>query len=160
MLSVKQLPPEIQAKIQVWKTEKMSDELMLHLLEKMGYKDVRITRDSFRVYTPKNKRDYENNKVSAVYVLVKDDKVIYVGQSIDLFSRLDSHHYGFGAQVYYIETLPEDLQKLEKKLIRKFSPIFNNGYDYTAIKIALSDICAAKSKGKLTDVLGEAKNLS
>jgi hypothetical protein len=70
----------------------------------------------------------DNSQVSGsgVYIICRDSEIIYVGQSRDLGKRLDAHHWGFGAEILYIdcEDTVERLD-LETKLIKKLKPILN-----------------------------------
>lgn len=61
---------------------------------------------------------------SAVYHLVKDGRVIYIGQSANVMSRLGTHElqYDF-ARIFYCEIA--DLNDTELQHIQRFRPPFN-----------------------------------
>jgi len=64
--------------------------------------------------------------VGGVYLILRDNELLYVGQSCNLDSRLREHHWGFGAEVLYIvcKDLIERLE-LEAQLIKATKPILN-----------------------------------
>jgi hypothetical protein len=72
-------------------------------------------------------------RVSGVYFLLKDQEIVYVGQSVHIPSRLDYHlrdndsitRSEFFDSYHYIECEPEHLDMLEAFFIRKFNPLFN-----------------------------------
>ena len=61
-----------------------------------------------------------------VYFLVRDDQVVYVGQTTKLRSRIKTHRKmkGFD-QVFYIHVNKADLNAVETKWIRHFDPPLN-----------------------------------
>ena len=67
------------------------------------------------------------NEWGGIYILVRDGKVLYVGRSSNLERRLDSHHYGFGADVYCIQAT--NLKRTEHHFINKYKPLYNGNYD-------------------------------
>lgn len=134
------LPTHWKDKIREWSRQKMPREMIQEFLRKEGY-DVKslYSKDKPKPVAQDPRKNYRP-PVSAVYLLVQDNEIVYVGQSVDLFRRLDAHHYGFGSDVYYIETPKKELTNLEKRLIRRFNPKFNNGFDYKATKVLLDDL--------------------
>lgn len=58
-----------------------------------------------------------------VYFLCKDDKVIYVGQTVNLYVRLDYHrkHKDFDS-VFFIEVNKRDLLKVESYYAKRLTP--------------------------------------
>ncbi len=68
----------------------------------------------------------EWHKITGVYLIIRDGMVVYVGQSRNLMRRLQTHHYGFGCEIKIIMCDDEDRFELETKLIRKYSPMYNN----------------------------------
>lgn len=74
------------------------------------------------------RRPFEYSNGSAVYFLIKDGAVIYVGQSIDVFARLSRHKRDgkdFDAfNLIYCE--PAELDALEEKYIAALFPQQNN----------------------------------
>ena len=78
--------------------------------------------------------EVENHQVpSGVYFLCKDGEVVYVGQSVDVPSRVSSHRKdGKNFESVYMIPLPkEDLNSVEGALIRLLRPklngVYNNG---------------------------------
>lgn len=67
-------------------------------------------------------------KLCGVYFLVSGDEVIYVGQSRDIASRVETHQRDkdFDA-VAYIECDPAELNAVESDYIAQFSPRLNKG---------------------------------
>jgi hypothetical protein len=69
-------------------------------------------------------------RICCVYFLFRDGKLIYIGQSIDLHSRLISHlfttkHFD---SFRYIACSPESVVYYERRLIRYFKPMLNIQY--------------------------------
>lgn len=62
-------------------------------------------------------------KICGVYFLISHDLIVYVGQSKDVFHRLDWHKYRKVFDSYsIIECLPRQLEMLELHFIVKFDP--------------------------------------
>lgn len=62
-----------------------------------------------------------NVGASAIYVLVKDGKVIYIGQSMQVFYRLYQHQAKREFDtVYILHVAPEDLDAVERLMIATF----------------------------------------
>ena len=77
---------------------------------------------------------------SGVYLLIKDNTVIYVGQSYNINKRLLSHHYGFGCEVIVvIEQNSKRRLELESSLIRKLKPIYNNNDKDVVVNVATKE---------------------
>ncbi|MBI2628952.1 hypothetical protein HYW74_02625 [Candidatus Pacearchaeota archaeon] len=70
---------------------------------------------------------------SCIYFLVKNDEVIYVGQTIELPSRLASHRQDkLYDRVFYLPVPESDLNRVEKEFIITLKPKLNGGpRDYT-----------------------------
>lgn len=65
-------------------------------------------------------------KICGIYFLIHEEEVIYVGQSIDFYSRLAAHLRTFKFDsVTVIECPREKLDSLELLYIQKFSPRCN-----------------------------------
>lgn len=64
-------------------------------------------------------------KVCGVYFLFKDERVMYVGQSIDVFTRT----YGHGTRDWdtfsFLECPEDDLNRLEREYIAFYDPPYN-----------------------------------
>ena len=88
--------------------------------------------------TPKHinknkKRKIDFFGVSGVYYLMKDNKVVYIGESSCIFTRL-SQHYKEGIKdfdfFYYDKIESEESRKRnEKKQIKSFRPIYNSTHN-------------------------------
>jgi hypothetical protein len=78
----------------------------------------------------------------AVYALLRDSVVVYVGQSKKPLSRIEAHRSNWGRkstpawmpaslrgvlfdQVYILPTLVEDLDRVEKAMIELYKPRYN-----------------------------------
>ena len=65
-------------------------------------------------------------KVCGVYFLIENDAIVYVGQSIEVYSRLSAHFRSFTFdRVTIVECPRERLDSLELLYIQKFSPKHN-----------------------------------
>jgi hypothetical protein len=66
------------------------------------------------------------SKVCGIYFLVRDKKIIYVGQSIDVFSRISTHRNDkeFDS-IAYVPCEPSLLDKMESLYIHVLSPHLN-----------------------------------
>ncbi|MEL6162746.1 MAG: GIY-YIG nuclease family protein [Cyanobacteria bacterium J06628_3] len=69
---------------------------------------------------------------TAVYIVVADEKVLYVGKAKDLNQRWMQHHRYqqlnkfIDSKIYWINTEIDAIESLEKTLIRELKPILNN----------------------------------
>lgn len=63
---------------------------------------------------------------SGVYFLIDDGKIVYVGQSVDVFVRI-SHHVGAKKfdSYHVIDCLPESLRAMEDIYIKRLNPPLN-----------------------------------
>lgn len=68
---------------------------------------------------------YERVSVCGIYFLVLNESVVYVGQSIDIYSRTGNHSDKLFNDIYIIECKQEKLNELEKHFILKYQPIYN-----------------------------------
>lgn len=65
-------------------------------------------------------------RICGVYFLIKDCEVIYVGQSVNIHSRIDEHDRVKDFDTFtYIECEKENLSYLEARYISKFKPKLN-----------------------------------
>jgi hypothetical protein len=80
------------------------------------------------------KIDYSNSylnrlEISGIYFLMKDHKCVYIGQSKNIFVRLNKHRYSKDYDYSLIYQLDANnwsyIDKVEKKLIRELQPILN-----------------------------------
>jgi len=72
------------------------------------------------------KKAEDGANCGGVYFICRDGEVLYVGQSSNINHRLSSHHWGFGADVFYIECEDSlERSELEDWFIKKACPIFN-----------------------------------
>jgi predicted GIY-YIG superfamily endonuclease len=117
-------------------------KLLKEILEELGgrlgnieYRIDRLESDSHdhddALIEPDNLDDKEvkpepvNNK-AGVYIIKKDNKVVYVGQTTNIDRRLKEHHHGFGGEVSFIKC-PDDKERnaLERTLIESLKPEYN-----------------------------------
>lgn len=67
--------------------------------------------------------------MSGVYFLIQDSRVVYVGKSVDMYTRV-SEHKSKGREFTHFSVIqcpPEGLNELESKYILAFNPIGNTG---------------------------------
>ena len=77
------------------------------------------------ILNKKIKADLFLRKQPGVYFLIKEDEVVYVGQSEDVPVRIRSHKHGGLIEfdhVYYLHVNPENLVEVEKYYIRLLKP--------------------------------------
>lgn len=82
------------------------------------------------------------DRICGIYFLLKDDAVVYVGQSISVLTRLGEHKRDQGKdfnRVYVIECPPESMARLEAMYIDKFKPIYNVSYPFVDEKAPVWD---------------------
>jgi predicted GIY-YIG superfamily endonuclease len=61
-----------------------------------------------------------------VYFLCKDDRIVYIGQSVNLSTRLGAHVLGKNFdRVFYMDVSREDLNRVEIELIEYYDPEYN-----------------------------------
>lgn len=67
------------------------------------------------------------DRVTGVYFLIHGDEIVYVGQSVDVFSRFEVHRVSGKVfdRVYYIECEEWELSDVEAEYIIKFAPKYN-----------------------------------
>lgn len=67
------------------------------------------------------------NNISAVYFLLNEGEIFYVGQTTDLWSRTKTHLYSKQIdEVKYLKTKPEELRELEEYYIIALDPTEND----------------------------------
>jgi len=67
--------------------------------------------------------------VTGIYFLVKKDKVVYVGQSIDIGTRLGRHEkddWKDYDQVFFVSAPKNKLREMESHFIEHFAPKYND----------------------------------
>jgi len=117
------IPKEVLINLVRWKKEKAPVRIILEQVRKLGY--------NLSIYKINKMVDEYNNSLyerSGIYLLLKDKQVMYIGQSVDLGTRLDAHHYGFGLDVLCIDVPKANLNLVENRLIRRFNPPFNGKF--------------------------------
>ena len=64
-----------------------------------------------------------------IYFLCRDNKIVYIGQSINVTTRMGAHitTKGFD-RVFYMEVKKEDLNRVERELISYYNPELNKTY--------------------------------
>lgn len=73
-----------------------------------------------------NSEEYKD--ICGIYFLMKDDEIVYVGQSQSIYSRLYSHNKDINKKFdkyYYTEVSNNELDDKESEYIFKFNPIYN-----------------------------------
>ena len=63
-------------------------------------------------------------RITGIYFLLRKDKVVYVGKSINIIARVFKHNYKFDS-FSYIECAADDLDLYEVAYISKFKPRYN-----------------------------------
>lgn len=72
-----------------------------------------------------NKIIFENK--TGIYFLIKDNEIVYVGQSTQFYTKLSSHVNNKDFDSYFIIEVPEEqLTEYEVEYIIKFNPIYNS----------------------------------
>lgn len=79
------------------------------------------------------KRKIDFFGVSGVYYLIKENKVVYIGESSCIITRL-SQHYKEGVKdfdFFYYDRVDSEVKRKskEKILIKKFRPIYNSTHN-------------------------------
>lgn len=65
-------------------------------------------------------------KCAGIYFLIKESKIVYIGQSINLLSRLGSHTKRIDFDKYtFVKCAKEHLNDVESALISRFNPEHN-----------------------------------
>lgn len=70
---------------------------------------------------------------TAIYFLLRDNKIVYVGQSINIYSRIGEHFEDRKIKFNRFSIIPckkENLEILETFYIHKFNPIYNKQRDF------------------------------
>lgn len=82
------------------------------------------------------------NKLCGVYVLYRNDTVIYVGQSSDIVARVPMHYRKQYDRVEYYPCDVTDMDNMERRLIRKHQPEYNRAHKTLLpdVKITLADL--------------------
>jgi hypothetical protein len=75
---------------------------------------------------------------SGVYFLINDDKIIYVGQSTNVYARITSHHDKTFNSFAFIPCEPKVLDGLESLYIHIFRPPLNGDYVHGAKRAPIS----------------------
>lgn len=83
-------------------------------LKELGFKDL----------------DYLRNP--GIYVMLLDEEVVYVGQTINIFNRLSDsdHRVRLYDKVYFVKCNMDELDRLEALMILKFKPKEGNAYNF------------------------------
>jgi len=89
-----------------------------------------------RITLPKYilKNDY---RISGIYFLIHKNKIVYIGRTTHLFSRVTQHQIKWDS-VRIIQCSYKECSKYEKRWIKKFMPKYNkNGWgSFKKLKIA------------------------
>lgn len=84
-------------------------------------------------------------KICGVYFLISNGAIVYVGQSVDVLSRLGAHEkYRFFDSYAYIELEKSQLDLVESLYIHAFNPVLNGdfGNDRKQAPISLKNLLA------------------
>jgi hypothetical protein len=101
-------------------------------------------------------------RISAVYFLLSEDKIQYIGQTVNLKNRWAGHHHMYSqfqldlnAKIAWLEISSRDfLLEAEDSLIKWFNPLFNRGsqndglVSLTQFRKSLTSLCHAMLAGK------------
>lgn len=80
-------------------------------------------------------------KGSYVYFLTREDKIVYVGQTVNGLQRVYAHMFSKDFDGYHlIECEKENLDELESMYILKFAPKYNKGLNLPKEYIVRDDI--------------------
>ena len=70
--------------------------------------------------------------ISGIYFIVRKNKIVYIGKSVNIFSRLNSEHKYLSFHKYdyirFIQCKKSLIDRYEKRWILKFKPEFNHKY--------------------------------
>ena len=68
-------------------------------------------------------------EISAIYFMVKENKILYIGQSSNIRKRLSSHRWivkNYVPKIHYLEVWDnKNRLELENYYINKFLPLYN-----------------------------------
>ncbi len=68
----------------------------------------------------------EYRRIAGIYFLKKAEKIVYVGQSVNVHARVHSGHTDKDFDSYEVKEYPqEELDKREQQYIGKLKPIYN-----------------------------------
>lgn len=77
-------------------------------------------------------------KCSGVYFIVSDDRIFYIGKSVDIRSRVVHGHHKFNQfvelsnpSIFWVEAPKDKLSDLERKYIRQFAPPLNDANHFS-----------------------------
>jgi len=70
------------------------------------------------------------SRISGVYFLILNSEIIYIGQSVNMYSRAASHYDKEFDSVVYMPCPKEDLNIMESIYIHEFKPAQNGKYKY------------------------------
>lgn len=81
----------------------------------------------------------KNCNKSIIYFLIKNDKIVYIGQSINGFKRLFTHSLKDFDAINFIYVKKENLDDVERFYIKKYNPVLNRTKgNYTKNNIYIS----------------------
>jgi hypothetical protein len=118
-------PPPQYRKETAWhrRSDKMAEDY------KIAERDRRSFRETYKYPDAFNHIGIAYNKVKmVVYILSKDGRIVYVGQTKNLASRILAHRAGrkeFDSVRYIIVENERDQHSLEAALIHMIKPIYN-----------------------------------
>lgn len=84
---------------------------------------------------------FSSNPIIGIYFLWDCDKLVYIGQSTDIYKRIYEHrNVKKFTKFSFIECLEYELNDFEKKYIQTYNPILNKTFSKQSISETLRDI--------------------
>lgn len=75
----------------------------------------------------KTSYDFDKTRINGVYLLLKEGEIIYIGQSVNIHSRISSHsRFKFDSYNFIVVDETKKLDNLEAYLIGRFKPKHNS----------------------------------
>lgn len=108
---LKQEIERLEIKFQAMKNAEVVNDVFGSLTDKTLLREEQIVEKSAPM-----------NMVSGVYFLIRDNKVIYVGQSVNVFARMSQHSFKNADRYAYIPCDVKDLNVLESLYIHCLQP--------------------------------------
>ena len=68
------------------------------------------------------------HRISGVYFLFKGEELVYIGQSINIMGRINTHNVTNWDTFSYVEVPQWDLNSVERSYINKYKPRLNDTY--------------------------------
>ena len=107
---------------------KSNEKYKIDYLNGWGYRN-----NEFYFITTTPKDWYLAGEYAAVYFLVKENEVVYIGKTT-CANRIEGHKNKDYDYVYFIPTTKSVYSKLELNLIRKYSTKYNKTHNYATLQ--------------------------